>query len=645
MAEHLKYMFILLILLPATMLLASCGTKQQVGEASEDTPEPAAAETLDTIKFTAKLDGGETEIRFWSDGIKNYYYFLPSGCGLEAFAVQTRNGITLRKEGEAEDTRVIFSDGDTLDGLEFNITYLLGCYDQNQYLYEVPVIFMQGANIHSVFITTEERTIAPVLADKEQKLKGDMLVSDMTGSVVYQGSLSHIKGRGNGSWFSNKKPFNIKLSEKTDLLGMGVSREWCLINQEVDYSCIRNKLVYGLAADAGLAYTPDSEFVDLWIDGEYFGLYLLTDRINISEGSVDITNLEEATGAVNMEKLSSYTLNVNKSDVVDTSFSNIPNDPDDITGGYLLEVDKFYADDKAARFNTDRIYSVTLKSPEYISENQLNYIRGFVTEMENALADFNSTRYQDYIDIDSWVDMCVIQELMANGDFMGSSQYFYKEIDTDGEYSKLYAGPVWDMDLSLGGETKNALPVNVLMLPTSSWVKYLYQRPEYYEKLVTAYARTYRPLAQELLDYGIDSLAEQLSTSAAMNYTRWKNVVVEKTGMENPFLPSIEKLKEYLVARISLLDDLWVNKKNYHTVLVTKDANVLPYENMYFSRAYMVADGEPLGELQRPDPPEGCMFEGWYYGTPSNPGEAFDLNAPVMEDCKVYAKYIPLTQN
>ena len=89
MAEHLKYMFILLILLPATMLLASCGTKQQVGEASEDTPEPAAAETLDTIKFTAKLDGGETEIRFWSDGIKNYYYFLPSGCGLEAFAVQT----------------------------------------------------------------------------------------------------------------------------------------------------------------------------------------------------------------------------------------------------------------------------------------------------------------------------------------------------------------------------------------------------------------------------------------------------------------------------------------------------------------------------------------------------------------------------
>lgn len=163
--------------------------------------------------------------------------------------------------------RLTFSDGDSLNGIEFNTTYLLGCYDQNRYLYEVPVIFMQGANIHSAFITTEGGSIAPVLADKTHKLKADMMISDASGSVVYQGGLSHIKGRGNGSWFSHKKPFNIKLSEKADLLGMGLSREWCLINQEMDYSCMRNKLIYDLAKDAGLAYSPDSEFVDLWICG------------------------------------------------------------------------------------------------------------------------------------------------------------------------------------------------------------------------------------------------------------------------------------------------------------------------------------------------------------------------------------------
>lgn len=626
------------------ILFASCGSVSQDEDTPEVASEPAKAEDLNIIRFTARLDGGEMDIRFWSDSTNRYYYFLPSGCGVESLAVQTQNGITLRKETEAEEARITFSNGDTLEGVDYNTTYLLGCYDQNQYLYEVPVIFMQGANTHAVFINTEGGSIAPVLDDKEQKLKGDMLISDAAGRVVYQGGLTHIKGRGNGSWFSHKKPFNIKLSEKADLLGMGGSREWCLINQEWDFSCIRNKLVYDLAADAGLAYSPDSEFVDLWIDGEYFGLYLLTDRINISEASVDITNLEEATEAVNMEKLSGYPLVVNKSNEIDQSFSSIPNDPEDITGGYLLEMDKFYADDKAARFNTERIYSVTLKSPEYISESQLHYIKEFVTEAENAIADLKSTKYQNYIDVDSWVSMCVLQELVANGDFMGSSQYFYKEIDVDGGHSKLYAGPVWDMDLALGGETKNALPVNVLMLPTSSWVKYLYQRPEYYEMLVSSYIRTYRPLVQELLDKKIDSLTEQIRISAEMNFTRWERVAEKEIGMKDPFLPSVEKLKDYLQARVSLLDDLWVNKANYHTVLVTTDDDVFLYDSMYYSRAHMVMDGETLGGLQTPDPPEGYLFDGWYYGTPGRPGEAFDPDAAITEDCRVYAKYAPLTE-
>lgn len=644
MIRYLKHMSMLATVLIIAILLASCSTGTQEVNISGDVSVPAKAESLNDIKFTVKLDGGEMDIRFWGDGKSRYYYFLPSGCGLETFVVQTYNGITLRKEGEAEDTRITLSTGENLEGVEFNVTYLLGCYDQNRYLYEVPVVFMQGANIHSVFITTEGGSIAPVLDNKEKKLKGNMLISDAAGSVVYQGGLSHIKGRGNGSWFSHKKPFNIKLSEKSDLLGMGISREWCLINQEMDYSCIRNKIVYDLADDAGLAYSPDSEFVDLWLDGEYFGLYLLTDRINISEACVDITNLEEATAAVNMEKLSSYPLIVNNNGGSVDSFSNIPNDPDDITGGYLLELDKFYADDKVSRFDTDRIYSVTLKSPEYASENQLCYIKEVVTEVEKTITDLRSASYQDYIDVDSWVSMCVLQELVANGDFMGSSQYFYKEIDLDGKYSKLYAGPVWDMDLSLGGETDNALPVNVFMLPTSSWVRYLYQRPEYYEKIVSTYVMTYRPLAQELLDQKIDALAEQIKTSAAMNFTRWESVAEKKMGMKNPFMFSIEKLKAYLEERVSLLDDLWVDKANYHTVLVTTDRQIFSYEDMYYSRAYIVMDGEPLGELRTPTPPEGYMFEGWYYGTPSRPGEAFDLNAAVTEDCRVYAKYVQVAQ-
>lgn len=121
---------------------------------------------------------------------------------------------------------------------------------------------------------------------------------------------------------------------------------------------------------------------------------------------------------------------------------------------------------------------MTLKSPEYSTKNQLQYIKKFVTDMEDAIANLNSTKYQDYIDMDSWVSMCVLQEISANFDFMGSSQYFYKETDPEGGRSKLHAGPVWDMDLSLGGENATTtLAYNVLMLPTHSWVQFFTSVP------------------------------------------------------------------------------------------------------------------------------------------------------------------------
>lgn len=425
---------------------------------------------------------------------------------------------------------------------------------------------------------------------------------------------------------------------------MGMSREWCLINQEMDYSCMRNKLAYDLADDVGMAYSPDSEYVDLWIDSNYFGLYLLTDRINISEASVDITNLEEKTEAVNMEELSSYPVIAcsEESTPYQNSYSDIPHDPEDITGGYLFEVDKFYSEDKTARFHTPQIYGVGIKSPEYLSKNQFDYIYKIVTETEHALEDLGSTRYLDYIDLDSWLNMCVYQESLANPDFMGSSQYFYKEEDSGGVFSKIYAGPVWDMDIAMGCEGRNKLPVNVLMLRTQSWVSSLYEREECYEKITSLYHNTYRPLLQDMLDTKIDLLADRISASAAMNYTRWK-VVSEKAGKADPFGDSVAQLKDYIKERALFLDDLWSGDSEYHAVLVTCDNVVFPYDSYYYYRAYMVPDNQPLKYLKEPGKsyiPEGHRFGGWYYGSPSHPGGPVDLNTPITDDCKIHAEYV-----
>ena len=624
------------------LLFVSCARQ---GAASGGPRTPRQAEGLHTLSFTVQLGDTSTAIRSWGDGAGTYDFFLPSGCSPEAVRVQTQNGITLRREGEGESARQLFLDGESLAGIACGTRYLLGCFDENNYLYEVPVLFLAGQNVHSVFVTTQSGSIAAVLENKEHKEKGDILITDPAGSTVYEGRLSHIKGRGNGSWISYKKPFNFKLAEPADLLGMGSSRKWCLINQEDDFSCLRNKVAYDLAKDAGLAYTPDSAFVDLWIDGDYFGLYLLTDRIDISPASVDITNLEKATEAVNLEALDRYpaaTAQVIRhypNLPMTLQYREIPSDPADLTGGYLIELDKFYYQDKACYFNTENVWCYTLKSPEYASEAQVRYIHGLISEMEDAILGRSAHHYSEYLDVPSWASMLVLQELMVNGDFMGSSQYFYKDVDTGAGRSLLYAAPVWDMDRTLGAGD-SPIPSNVLLSPNQSLVSALIRDPAFLEEVKAFYREVYRPLAVRYLEETIDAYAAQIDCSARMNFTRW-NIVLPQ-NCEEPMREGIAAVKQFLAERIALLDALWVDEASYHTVHVTRDRRVNAWGGYYYLD-YIVLRGEALGALVPPLPRDGQAFEGWYYGTPDAPGLPYDPEAPVTADLSVFAQYRPAT--
>jgi len=639
MKRHYYRLFLAALL--ALRMLTSCGSPETGLPETEGSGRQQEAEALHTLTFTVQLKDTRTAIRYWGDGVKTYYFFLPSGCGPDDVEVGTRNGITLRRDGEEETARRTFSDGQRLSGIACDTGYLLGCHDENNYVYELPVVFMAGKNVHSVFITTRSGSIDAVLQDKEHKEKGSMVITDPSGSVAYAGDLTHIKGRGNGSWISHKKPFNIKLAQDADLLGMGVSRKWCLINQESDLSCIRNKLAYDLAKDAGLEFTPDSTFADLWIDGDYFGLYLLTDRISISPASVDIYNLEKATEEVNLEALSTYPMATDtviknyKRLPMNLQFYRIPNDPEDITGGYLLELDKFYFQDKASRFNTENIWDYTLKSPEYLSEAQMRYLHGFITDMEEAIHGHGKKHYSEYLDVPSWASMCVFQELMVNGDFMGSSQYFYKDVDTAEGPSLLHAAPVWDMDRILGAGG-SPIPANVLLMPNKTLVKRLAEDPAFMASVKKTYCEVFQPLASVYLEEKIDAYGEQIAASAGMNFTRWKTVLPE--DCENPLYEGIGEIKGFLSERIALLDDLWLFEKEYCTVHVTRDEREQAVGGYYYLD-YVVLHGGTLDKMVPPSGKDADRFDGWYYGTPDDPGEPYDPDRSVTEDVYVFAKY------
>lgn len=599
-------------------------------------------ETFWDLTFTVQIESGNAQpINYWGNGVDEYYYFfLPSGCGTDALSVETKHGITLRKQDEEE--WAAFQSGELFSGIECGVPYMLGCFDINNYHYETPVMFYEGANIPSIFITTDVGSMDAVLADKDHKEPGHISISDADGKLAYDGRLTHIKGRGNGSWWGAKRPFNIKLGEAADLLDMGSARRWSLISMESDQSLLRNTLSYDLADAVGMPFSPDSELVDLWIDGNYYGVYMLTDRIDISEGNVNITNLEEATEAVNLDDLSTYPQIEGDSRNLLRRYTDIPNDPEDITGGYLLEVDKYYYTDKDAVFSTDDIYYVTLKSPEYASKAQLDYIEDYVRQVEKAILDTDSDDYMNYIDVDSWVKMFLLQEIFANSDFMGSSQYFYKDIDPEGGIAPLYAGPVWDMDVSLGNdEFSSGIGDNVLLINSRTWARELYQNESFYNRMVESYKNDFRPEIDKILNQTLDAYAQKLADSAAMNFLRWAE---DPKQDERAVLPEgIEHIRSYLTSRIAILDNLWLNNGDYAIAHITVDKNKHAQDE-YFYYDHLIERGEPLGEM---DPVEytGYLFDGWYYGTSTQPGKPYDPEAPITEDeVYIHARYLPLNE-
>ena len=102
-----------------------------------------------------------------------------------------------------------------------------------------------------------------------------------------------IKGHGNSTWHQPKKPYNIKFDERTDLFGNGPAKTWVLIANYLDPSMIRNYMSYSVAEALGVEYTTTVQFANLVLNGEYQGLYLVTEKIQIGENRVDIRDPED----------------------------------------------------------------------------------------------------------------------------------------------------------------------------------------------------------------------------------------------------------------------------------------------------------------------------------------------------------------
>ncbi|MBR3056206.1 CotH kinase family protein [Candidatus Saccharibacteria bacterium] len=214
-----------------------------------------------------------------------------------------------------------------------------------------------------------------------------------------------IKGRGNGTWIQKKKPYRIKFEEKIDLFGMGKAKTWCLLANALDDTKLRTETAFRLAKMLEMEYSVEGRFVELYMDGEYRGLYYLTHEMGIGKSGV---NLKDPLGV-------------------------------------LVELDNLYwANEKYyTTLNDDKLVA----KDAVVDDNAELAMELFLEKfnlLEAAIQEKDFAKIEELADVESFAKYYLLSEFIVNPDAYWTSFYFYM----DGAKDKIHAGPGWDFDLA-----------------------------------------------------------------------------------------------------------------------------------------------------------------------------------------------------
>ncbi len=354
-----------------------------------------------------------------------------------------------------------------------------------------------------MFINTENG--APIVS-KEDYINATYYLDNM-GLSAYESFGSkdaplplEIRGRGNYTWTGfDKKPYRIKLGEKAKLLGMNKSKHFALLAHADDnLGFLRNTIGFELSRRLGLSYTPAQKPVEVVLNGDYIGLYFLTETIRVDADRVNIVEqADEATSA------------------------------EEITGGWLVEIDN-YDEDLQVRIEegkgeiTDRygypiVIRFTYKTPELLSAQQENYLRNQMVAIDAAIyaEDKKSTTWENYIDLDTLVRFYIVQEIMDNAESFHGSCYLHKE---QGSNTKWIFGPVWDFGNSYHRQYQEFIHENPPYGQT--WIAEIAKFPRFQEKVIQTWKRfLYYDYAG--LDTFIDNFINEISVASRYDAMRW----------------------------------------------------------------------------------------------------------------------------
>ncbi len=518
---------------------------------------------IETNKIELSFVLEDEIINAWK-GEDIYYLFLPSYAKLDEVKL-----LSYATEFEIEKPQAIVMRGGTLSGLPFE--EVLSCKTAAT-KEEFSFCLMKSDNLPTVYLETDSGTLDAIWADKNVEENGKMQILDVDGKLLYKGGLKGVKCRGNYSFAHfQKKSMTITLKEEISLLGLGSGDKYVLVANASDPTLIRNEIARKMEEALEAEYTNNGKFVDLYANGNYLGTYYLCETIEIGTGRIQITDMEASMERLyqkaNYASLESYETENKKAKQMDVN-------PSDITGGYLVEreYEKRYTEEYAfnpSSFRTQGGEYFVVKSPQYCSDEQIDYIKDYFDKAEAAMLAKDGIHpqtglsYEAYIDVDSFVKKYLVEEVTKNYDGGVSSSYFYKDSDlVDG---RLKAAPMWDCDMSMGSyldwmayfcEDPTGLTKLSLHNESSFWYETLYEKDEVYDKICTYYVEKVVPYLDTLLGEKIDEYKNYLESSSAMNDIRWK-VDLDNNLQYTNRDAAFDSLKEYIAARKEFLDDTW----------------------------------------------------------------------------------------
>ena len=325
-----------------------------------------------------------------------------------------------------------------------------------------------------------------------------------------------IKGRGNATWTNlEKKPYRLKFDEKHKVLGMPSSRHWVLMaNAEYWMGHMNDALPFEIGRRMGMAWNPRMQPVEVVLNGDYIGLYFLTEKIRV------------AKNRVNIQEQYDY-----------------ETDPERITGGWLLEIDNYIEPGNITFTEGNGMpFWVTPHSPEFLSPEQRQYITNFLREADQAIycEDKSSTLWEQYIDIDSLAIFYLVHEVVDNPEAFSGSCYMYKH---KGEDTKLIFGPLWDCGSCFQRygslyEFDNYIYENLPSYCRSRWISEIAKFPRFQERVRYHWRRFYNNVYPGMEAF-MEDFTARIEPAGNSDHKRWPqygsdNIPARMRAFEKP---------------------------------------------------------------------------------------------------------------